>query len=164
MEITELSERTDILNKAVDYFWKCWGNDSNFKFYQDCILNSIDQNKSLPKFYVVLEVNTIIASYALLTNDIISRQDLYPWFACLFVNPEYRNKGIADKLLQHGLQEAARKGYNYLYLSSDLENFYERKGWTHIANGFNIFDSVNKIYSKKTSGHVFDIESAKTLL
>jgi N-acetylglutamate synthase-like GNAT family acetyltransferase len=110
----------------------------------------MDNKKLLPKFYVVLEINEIIASYALVTNDIISRQDLYPWFACLFVNPGHRNKGIADKLLKHGLNEAAQKGFKYLYLSSDLENFYERKGWTHTTNGFNIHGIELKIYRKET--------------
>lgn len=150
MNIFEISERTDLIDKAVDFFWKCWGDDNNFKFYQNCILNSIDKKKILPKFYILLNDNEIIASYALLTNDIISRQDLYPWLACLFVKPEHRNKKIAEQLLLHGLQQTKIKGFDTLYLSSDLENFYERKGWTHFANGFNIFDTEIKIYSKST--------------
>lgn len=150
MKIIEVSNKVEIIDKAVDYFWKCWGNENNFKFYQDCVMNSTDNNKLLPKFYIVIENDNIIASYALLTNDIISRQDLFPWFACLFVNPEHRNKGIADKLLKHGLSETAQKGFKYLYLSTDLENFYERKGWTHFTNGFNIFDTEIKIYCKRT--------------
>lgn len=150
MNIIEISERTDLIDKAVDYFWKCWGNDNNFQFYKDCIVNSLDKKKSLPKFYILLKDEEIIASYALLTNDIISRQDLYPWLACLFVNPENRNKGIAEQLLHHGLQETKNKGFESLFLSSDLENFYERKGWTHTTNGYNIFDSEIKIFSKQT--------------
>ena len=151
MEIIEISNRPDLMEKAIHYFWKCWGSDSNFKFYQDCILNSVDKDKPLPKFYIVLSNDEIIASYALITNDIISRQDLYPWFACLFVNPEYRNKGIAESLLKHGLSEAHKKGFEWLYLSTDLENFYERKGWDFFGTGFNIEDSEIKIYHKSTA-------------
>lgn len=84
----------------------------------------------------------------MLTNDLISRQDLYPWFACLFVQPEHRNKGIAEKLLNHGVSETQQKGFDSLYLSTDLENFYERKGWTYFTNGFNIVDNEVKIYRK----------------
>jgi len=148
MEIIELSKNVNLIDDAIDYFWKYWGNENNYRFYRDCIINSIHNNKILPKFYVGLDGGQIIASYALLTNDIISRQDLYPWLACLYVNSEHRNKGLAEKLLDHGLSEAAQKGFDCLYLSSDLENFYERKGWTHIANGYNIFDEEIKIYSK----------------
>lgn len=148
MEIIEISKRKDLLDKAVNYFWSCWGSDRNFKFYQDCIVHSLDEQNALPKFYVVLENDEIIASYALLTNDIISRQDLYPWLACLYVNPSHRKQGIAEELLKHGLAETKAKGFNNLYLSTDLENFYESKGWAFYATGYNIDDSTIKIYSK----------------
>lgn len=71
-----------------------------------------------------------------------------PWLACLFVNESHRNNGIAGQLLDHGLQESKRKGFDELYLATDLEDFYESKGWKHITNGFNIDDSVIKIYSR----------------
>ena len=89
MKIFELSEKSEKTEKAIEYFWKCWGNDSNLKFYDDCIRNSLNKEKAIPKFYIGIESDEIIGSYALLTNDIISRQDLMPWFACLFVNESY---------------------------------------------------------------------------
>lgn len=147
--IIELSEIPELLENAVEYFWNCWGNENNFKFYRDCIIHSTDKNKKLPKFFVIVQEKQIIASYALLTNDIISRQDLYPWLACLHVNEEHRNKGIASQLLIHGVNETANMGYPFLYLSSDLENFYEKRGWKHCANGFNTFDGEIKIYTKQ---------------
>ena len=150
MKIIELSERIDLLDAAINYFWNCWGSEDNFAFYKDCIENSVDKNNPLPKFYLATEDDKIVGSYALLVNDIISRQDLYPWFACLFVNDEFRNKGIAGKLLQHGLKESKSKGYDKLYLSSDLENFYESKGWLYIADGYNVVGEAIKIYSKMT--------------
>lgn len=151
LKIIELSARQDLLAQATDYFWKCWGSDSNFIFYKDCIQHSIDETKALPKFYIVLHETEIIASYALLTNDIISRQDLMPWFACLFVNEDHRLKGIAEKLLNHALKEAKSKGYDHLYLSSDLVNFYEKKGWNLFGTGYNVFGEGIKIYTKLTS-------------
>ena len=151
VEIIEISKRPDLLSKAVEYFWRCWGSERNFKFYQDCIIHSTDETKSLPKFYIILDNEEIIASCALLTNDIISTQDLIPWLACLFVNEPYRDKGIAELLLKHGLEEAKGKGYEKLYLSTDLENFYERKGWKYLTNGFNTDDSEIKIYEKSTN-------------
>jgi len=151
IEIVELSYRIDILDDGVNYFWNCWGNNSNFKFYKDSIENSLDNKNSLPKFYLALIENEIVGSYALLTNDIISRQDLMPWFACLFVNEEQRNQGIASQLIQHGLFETNKKGFEKLYLSTHLNTFYENMGWKHIANGYQIDGSEIKIYEKPTS-------------
>lgn len=150
MEIIELSKVSHLSDIAIKYFWECWGNENNFKFYRNCILHSTDSHKLLPKFYLGMQDNQIIASYALLTNDSISRQDLYPWLACLFVNPEHRNRGYAAQLLNHGLDEAARKGFDTLYLSTDLESFYEKKGWTYFDDAFNIVDTKIRIYAKRT--------------
>ena len=85
-----------------------------------------------------------------MTNDLISRQDLMPWLACLFVKVDHRNKGVAGSLLDHGLNEAKMKGFQKLYLYTDLENFYERKGWNHMCNGYNVATTEVKIYVKET--------------
>lgn len=127
IKIELLTENSKLLEKGVNYFWKCWGNDSNFDFYNDCIQNSLSNEISLPKFYLLLNGQDIIGSYALLTNDIISRQDLLPWFACLFVDEQFRNKGYAEQMLIHGIKEANKKGFKKLYLSTDLKGFYEKK-------------------------------------
>ncbi|HBE43769.1 MAG TPA: GNAT family N-acetyltransferase, partial [Bacteroidales bacterium] len=34
---------------------KCWGDDIYFKFYNDCIIHSLEKDKILPKFYLALE-------------------------------------------------------------------------------------------------------------
>ena len=151
MQIFEISTRQDLLESAIQYFWKCWGSDSNLSFYADCIEHSLDSKNELPKFYIVLENEEIIASYALLVNDIISRQDLMPWFACLFVNETHRNQGIAENLLNHACSEAKRKGFEMLYLSSDLVNFYERKGWEYHCQGYGVTGGEIKIYRKETA-------------
>ncbi len=150
--IVELSQSPELAGKAVDFFWKCWGNDKNFAFYEDCIVHSLDKNVPLPKFYLALDQgDRIIGTYALLTNDLISRQDLMPWLACLFVAEEHRNQGIAGRLLEHGLKEAGDKGFEKLYLYTDLVNFYERKGWRHLCNGYNVGMLEVKIYVRETA-------------
>lgn len=151
MEIIELSKRPDLLEAGIQYFWRCWGNDSNYTFYKDCIEHSLDETNKLPKFYLCLIDGEIVASYALLTNDIISRQDLMPWFACLYVNEDQRGKGIAERLLDHASEQARQKGFENLYLSTDLENFYEKKGWKHLCQGFGVSGGSIKIYSRTTS-------------
>jgi len=38
----------------------------------------------------MLDGERVAGCCALLTNDLISRQDLWPWLACLYVEPDYR--------------------------------------------------------------------------
>lgn len=148
MEIIELSTRKALHNKAVKYFYECWGNETNFKFYEDCILHSVNDINSLPKFYIMLSGDNIIGAYALLTNDIISRQDLMPWLACLFVNTEYRNKGLAKMMLEHGKEQSLKMAFRRLYLNSDLIGFYEKYGWEFLGIGYDIAGNETKIYEK----------------
>jgi N-acetylglutamate synthase-like GNAT family acetyltransferase len=76
--------------------------------------HSLDSDSVLPKFYVMLDDNRIVGTYALLRNDLISRQDLYPWFACLFVEPVYRGNKIGSQLLEHAKKQANEKGFKKL--------------------------------------------------
>ncbi|MFY0652106.1 MAG: GNAT family N-acetyltransferase [Cyclobacteriaceae bacterium] len=149
MKIELINKEGDFLKKGIEYFWKKWGNESNFNFYKDCIENSLSDDRSLPKFYLIIDENKIIGSYALLINDLISRQDLIPWFACLFVDEDYRNRGLANEIIKHSMIESRKRGFDTLYLSTELDGFYEKKGWEYHANGYTAFGDSLKIYSKK---------------
>jgi len=151
MNIELITKDCIFLEKGIAYFWKQWGSESNFDFYKNCIENSLSIDNALPKFYLMIENDTIIGSYALLTNDLISRQDLIPWFACLYVDENYRNQGIAKKLLAHGLNESYKKGYDMLYLCTDLTDFYEKYGWNYFDIGYHLNGDKTNIYSKATS-------------
>ena len=149
MKIALITKENNLLEEGITYIWKQWGNESNFNFYKDCIENSMSDNASLPKFYLMLDRDKIIGCYALLTNDIISRQDLMPWFACLFVDENYRNQGLAEALLKHGLHESQKRGFTTVYLSTDLNDFYEKKGWNYESKGYGVSGDEIKIYSKE---------------
>lgn len=150
MEIIELRETNDLLEKGIQIFWKEWGSESNFRFYEDSMVHSIFSD-DLPCFYVAIEKGNIIGTYALLRNDINSRQDLCPWLACLYVDEKHRGQGIGSKLLQHGLQEAVSKGYKKLYLTTDLEGYYEKYGWKHSGKVYGVSGESIKLYEKSTS-------------
>jgi N-acetylglutamate synthase-like GNAT family acetyltransferase len=101
--ILELSQRKDLFDEAVGVFWKQWGNKRNYKFYQDCMFHSCQTEDEIPRFYVALQNESIIGTYALIRNDLNSRQDLYPWLACLYVDPEHRGKRMGSRLLEHAV-------------------------------------------------------------
>lgn len=146
MTIQRLSPNHPLLKEAIQFFWTCWGNESNFNFYEDCILHALEKPLQLPNFYILADGNDIIGTYALITNDLISRQDLIPWLACVFVKEEHRGKGLAERLLNHSKSEAEAMGYSTTYLSTDLVDFYERKGWTYFTDAHNPFGDTFKVY------------------
>ncbi|WP_416150117.1 GNAT family N-acetyltransferase [Salipaludibacillus sp. HK11] len=150
MQIVELKDRNSLFEEAIQVFWKEWGNENNYQFYEDCMIHSCSVPSEIPKFYVAIEEGEIIGTYALLRNDLNSRQDLCPWLACLFVKDKYRGRKIGSKLLQHSLREAKKKGYDKLYLSTDLDGYYEKYGWKNSGIVYGVSGEYIKLYEKET--------------
>ncbi|SES30366.1 GNAT family N-acetyltransferase [Psychrobacillus sp. OK032] len=148
MEIIEIQQRPEFFKEAVKVFWEHWGSESNYKFYEDCMVHSGKKPDSIPSFYIGIENKKIIGTYALLRNDINSRQDLFPWLACLYVDPDYRGNSIGEQLLEHGLKMTAQLGHEKLYLSSDLEGYYEKYGWTNSTITYGPSGASIKVYEK----------------
>lgn len=134
------------IEAAARYFHSQWGRPENFAFYLDSIANSSPDPLSLPRFYLMLEQGLVIGCYALLTNDLISRQDLLPWLACLYVEPGCRGRELGSRLLAHGVDEARRMGHSRVYLTTDHDGYYEKYGWTRMEEGYNLFGERGRIY------------------
>ena len=63
---------------------------------------------------------------------------------------KYRGREIGRDLLKHGLQEAAKKGFAKLYLSIDLEDYYEKYGWINTGVVYGVSGGHIKIYEQAT--------------
>ncbi|MFD1020999.1 GNAT family N-acetyltransferase [Thalassobacillus hwangdonensis] len=150
MEIKALHEVPERFDEAVDVFWGEWGGEDNYAFYRDCMEHSSTTSADLPRFYLALDGEKIVGTYALLRNDLNSRQDLCPWLACLYIDPAYRGKGLGAKLLEDGLNRTNEKGYDTLYLTTDLEGYYEKYGWKHTTDAIGLGGGSIKVYEKAT--------------
>jgi len=150
MNIVELGERPDLLEEAVQFFWCRWGSETNREFYRDAMVHSMDPDVDLPKFYVLLKEDRMAGSYALLRNDLISRQDLHPWVACLYVVPGERGKGLGGFLLDDACKQAKKRGFSVVYLCTSLIGYYEKYGWIHYGTGYTLNGEQARIYAKNT--------------
>ncbi|WP_255253181.1 GNAT family N-acetyltransferase [Brevibacillus laterosporus] len=146
IEVFELRNKMEYFDEAVKVYWNQWGSQSNYKFYHDCMFNSCTSNCDLPRFYIAVRNNSIVGTYAILRNDLISRQDLFPWLACLYVVPELRGNRVGSILLKHAKEETKRLGLTKLYLSTDLEGYYEKYNWTFLTTGYIFNGDATKIY------------------
>lgn len=142
--IVSIRENPEHLDRAIDYFSSRWHIDRNI--YKDCIANSLTTESLLPRWYLMMKGDEIIGSYGLITNDLISRQDLWPWLCALYVEETERGKALGEKLLAHGRREAQKLGFSKVYLCTDHTDYYEKYGWNHIGQGFGIGYSA-KVYA-----------------
>jgi GNAT superfamily N-acetyltransferase len=70
-----------------------------------------------------------------------------PWLEGLYVVEKFRNCGVGRALVKKCEEIASRLGYNYLYLSSHVENFYRRLNWTDMM----LLENGDKLFFKKLS-------------
>lgn len=134
------------LEPAVVYIHDRWGRANNFNYYRDAIKHSTHHPTRLPRFYLMIDDHEIVGCFALITNDFISRHDLYPWLACVYVESSHRGKRLSELMFEHAKTEAAIAGYKELFLTTDHDNFYEKFGWTRIDDGYSPEGQVSKIY------------------
>ena len=145
LRIISVRENPEYKVTAIEYFQKCWPK-INPVIYRDCIENSIDASQPLPQWYLLEKVKQIIGCAGLITNDFISRMDLYPWVCALFIDEKYRGHGYGSLLLDKAKEDAARFGFEHLYLCTDHVGYYEKFRFTYLAQGYHPWGEESRIY------------------
>ena len=88
----------------------------------------------IPGTYIAID-DDLYGSAAIVENDMVSRPDLSPWLASVFVTPEYRDQGIGSALVRHVMQQAKQGNIKKLYLyTPGREAFYLKLGWKPVAS------------------------------
>lgn len=127
-EIIRLSEKREYIETAAEWFADKWSVPE--EEYRKSMAASTEPGKPVPSWYVVTcEGGNIIAGAGVIENDFHERKDLTPNLCALFVEEEYRRRGIAGELLNKICVDMANGGITRLYLITDHDGFYERYGW-----------------------------------
>ena len=119
--------------------------------YEDCIANSIGAPATLPQWYLLCLEERVIGCSGLITNDFISRGDLYPWICALYIEKEHRGRGHAALLLEKSNRDSARFGFPNVYLATDHVGYYERYGFRYIAQGYHPWGEESRIHGCPTA-------------
>ena len=149
MTIVSIKEQPARAQEAILYFQKCWANEDNKMVYEDCILNCLKSDSFLPQWYLLYEGEKIIGCAGLITNDFISRMDLWPWLCALYIEEEYRGHSHGSLLIEQIKQDARKQGYPDLYLCTDHVGYYERYGFEYVAQGYHPWGDSSRIYQTK---------------
>jgi len=113
MRIISVRESPDYKNIAIKFFQQNWKSVRPI-IYEDCITHSIGARNPLPQWYLLEQGNEIIGGAGLITNDFISRGDLYPWICAIFIEEKYRGNAYGSLLIENAKIDAKKTGFEYI--------------------------------------------------
>lgn len=126
----KLIDEPALMDAAATWFHSKWGVPR--EAYLECMeayLNGFTEYG----WYLCLDGDKIIAGLGVIENDFHDRKDLAPNVCAVYTEKEYRNKGIAGKLLNIAVEDMKDKGITPVYLITDHTSFYERYGWEFLC-------------------------------
>jgi len=136
----------ELHDQIAGWLWSFWGNPSNYEFYRSLVAHGKDDD--FPLIYVAFIDAKPVGTVALWRADLLSRQDLFPWLADLYVPPEYRSMGVGSALQDFALAKTKELGYPALYLYTPLIGYYEKSGWEYVCDETDKEGEKVRVYKK----------------
>lgn len=125
--IDKLRDHPELVAPAAAWFHSKWGiaEDAYLASMTACLAG----RSTVSRWYIMRNVPEIIAGLGVIDNDFHNRKDLTPNVCAVYVDPAFRGKGLAGRLLDFVCDYMKSAGIDTLYLLTDHQNFYERYGW-----------------------------------
>ena len=127
LDMLALKEYPELLDSMVAWFHQKWGIPE--EAYRESMEDCLNTDGPVPRWYAVMDGDSMIAGIGVIENDFHMRKDLTPNVCAVYVDEPYRCQGIAGWMLNRVCNEYQGMGIDTLYLSTDHTSFYERYGW-----------------------------------
>lgn len=134
MKVYNIREKMNYLPEIITLSHNEW-SDKKFNNEQ---MNQYIENKMIKikemldrKDYcklILLDNEELIGFISIFPTDGEDMKWLTPWYSTMYVKEKYRNKGYSKILNQAIIKEAKMRGFEKLYLKSNLNNYYEKFG------------------------------------
>lgn len=146
MRVISLRKQPERLEEMIKYFQSRWASPKSAPVYDDCLRACVNSGSPLPQWYLLLDGDKVAGCAGLITNDFISRMDLWPWLCALYVEKKYRGRGLGRLLVNAVKRDARAAGFPGLYLCTDHVGYYERFGFEYLGQGYHPWGESSRIY------------------
>ena len=148
MKIISVKENPEFKDRAIKFIQSQWAERTRVRWwYVKTVLPiCVTPSNPLPQWYLLMDGDKIIGCAGIVTNDFISRMDLYPWLCAVYIEEEYRGNAYSSILLENAKIDAKEGGFNHLYLSTDHIGLYEKFGFEFIGTGYHPWGDNSRIY------------------
>lgn len=109
--------------------WGKWNPENTIEKRIERLQRQTDKSR-LPMTIVALYGADPIGSASLVLADLETKEELSPWLASVFVEPNWRDQGVGTSLVQKVCDLAIAMQFDRIYLfTPDKERFYRGLGW-----------------------------------
>jgi GNAT superfamily N-acetyltransferase len=147
MDVVYLVDCVEAIPQLAAWFRAEWpdeiGGDAESGFHR-CTNTS-----EIPIGLVAVDGDRPIGTVRLLSTSVHSHSHLEPWIGGLYVEPRWRHRGVASRLIDAALETAGSIGVTRVYIGvAAARDFYERSGWAYLEDGDALGEKV-MIFSKR---------------
>lgn len=150
-QIVPLSQALQHVETVTDWLTNAFGAENSRAFFASILRASLSE-ADFPLTWVALDGERVAGTVGLWRCDLISRQDLFPWLAALYVDEGYRGEGLSGQLQQTVIAECRLRGYPTLYLYAECADYYERFGWRYRGEALDYPDKTVRLYYRDLEG------------
>ena len=138
LKICDLIDNLKYIEEVAILEYNEWADDPN-KNYEIRIKNKIEkmkkqlENREIYKL-ILLDDDILVGFISIFEKDSDELKYLTPWYSTMYVKKEYRGKGYSKILNNEIIKKAKSLNMKYLYLKTELKNYYEKFGAIYIKN------------------------------
>lgn len=147
MDVISISQHPELIPAAAQWFHDKWQIPA--ELYAQEMNAALTSTSGVPAWYVIADGARIVAGLGVIENDFHRRHDLTPNVCAVFVEEEYRMRGLARKLLDHVCRELSAHGCTDVYLITSHTNFYEKCGWKFFTMVEENSGDMTRMYHRK---------------
>ena len=139
MDIDFLLNHPDKIKEVSEMIYKEFvvKTGSGMKFDDVVKLFSNTRDNTFPITLIALEYGECLGTVSIFENDLKIRDMYKPWLASLYTKPEYRGRGVGEKLIAKTIDVVRKLGFSELYLrTEDASDYYRKRGWTYLETVF----------------------------
>ncbi len=131
MQLESIADHLDRVDLIARWHFAEWGHldpSSTLEAWTEG-LRQRTRRDQIPTTYVALEADELLGTVTLVEHEMLTRPELSPWVAGVYVAPAHRDRGIGSALVRYAVHQAAQMGVKRLYLyTHPAREFYTKLG------------------------------------
>lgn len=154
MEYSNLKQKPQFADVVAQRIWDAWWKAKGYSI--EYIATLVDESlisEGVPLCLVAHNGEEFVGTVSVIVSDMVVRPNYSPWIAALWVDADFRNRGVGETLVETALQAIAQLGIDKAYLCAlrEKRDYYLRRNWTQIEE--DVGEKFLTIMTKKPTLH-----------